>query len=406
MKITLEQARQFFIQYHHLDGKYILSGKQGILDYIRKVGCIQFDPLNVVGHNPELVLQSRIDGFRPELLSELLYADRQLYDTWDKNMAICLVEDWPYFERMRKWYNGIHLPRFKGQKKTLNQMRQFIDMNGPVTSGDFDHNKKIQWPWGPTRFARAALESMFLWGELIIYHKLGTRKLYDFAKNHIEEKILNAEDPNQSDDAYFEWFLKRRIRSVGMLPVNSNASFAGNRAFKSHIRKKAVERLLEKGEISGIEIDSVKDTFYIAREDIPLLKSKKNKGKRRICILAALDNLLWDRNLINKIFEFEYVWEVYKPVTERKYGYYVLPVLFGNQFIARFEPAQDKKRRRLVVKNWWWEKGVKMNGAMEKALISGFKQFLNYLSLEKVAIAEHAHDKKTLKWTQEVIYGV
>jgi len=224
MKITPEQAQQFLVKYHHLDGAGTLSGKQGILDYIKKVGCIQYDPLNVVGYNPELVLQSRISDFNTGLLYELLYEDRLLYDAWDKNMAICLVEDWPYFERTRKRYKNRYMLRLKGQEKVFDQVRKFITHHGPVTSGDFDHNKKINWPWGPTRMARAVLESMFFWGELIIFKKLKTRKVYDFAKNHIEKSILDAKDPNPLDSIYFEWFLKRRIRSVGILPLKSGTA--------------------------------------------------------------------------------------------------------------------------------------------------------------------------------------
>ena len=202
--VTQEQAQEFLIRHHHLDAERTLSGKQGILDYMRKVGCIQYDPLNVVGYNPELVLQSRIDDFNTDSLYELLYQDRMLYDTWDKNMSICLVGNWSYFERTRNRYKDIYLRRLKGHENILDQVRNFIRNQSPVTSGDLDLDKKINWPWGPTRMARAVLESMFSWGELIIYNKRGARKAYDFSKNYIEKSILDAKDPNLSDNAYYQ----------------------------------------------------------------------------------------------------------------------------------------------------------------------------------------------------------
>lgn len=88
MKITKEQARQFILVHQKIIPARKLLGKEGVLEYIRRVGCIQFDPLNVVGHNPYLVLQSRIKNFKPEYLRELLYSDRKLLDGWDKNMAV------------------------------------------------------------------------------------------------------------------------------------------------------------------------------------------------------------------------------------------------------------------------------------------------------------------------------
>ena len=80
----------------------------------------------------------------------------------------------------------------------------------------------------------------------------------------------------------------------------------------------------------------------------------------------------------------------------------MLPVLYGNRFIARFEPAQDKKAKALIIKNWWWEKDIKISNAMENTLIKGFSQFLEYLDLENVTVLKDANGKKTLKWTEAV----
>ena len=74
--------------------------------------------------------------------------------------------------------------------------------------------------------------------------------------------------------------------------------------------------------------------------------------------IGPLDNLIWDRDLIRWLFDFDYTWEVYKPAAQRKYGHYVLPVLYGDRFIARVEPIFDRKARVLTVVNWWWEVGV------------------------------------------------
>jgi len=100
--ITKQQARHTILAHQGLWPPYALEGKAGVLEYIHRVGCIQFDPLNIVGRNPELVLQARVAGFQPVMLQELLYKDRRLLDGWDKNMSIYGVEDWPYFHRRRE----------------------------------------------------------------------------------------------------------------------------------------------------------------------------------------------------------------------------------------------------------------------------------------------------------------
>jgi len=93
-----------------------------------------------------------------------------------------------------------------------------------------------------------------------------------------------------------------------------------------------------------------------------------------------LDNLLWDRKLIKSLFDFDYKWEVYTPPKDRKFGYYVLPILYNNKFIARVEPVIDKKENTLIIKNWWWEGSVKKSDMMIKSIkecLINFKKYLN-----------------------------
>jgi hypothetical protein len=101
-KLTKKQAKRFLLIKHGLYGDYKFSGKQGIRDFIQQSGCIQYDPIDVCGKNHELVLQSRIKGFRKEMLHELLYKDRVLVDWFDKNQSIMTMGDWPYFSHERQ----------------------------------------------------------------------------------------------------------------------------------------------------------------------------------------------------------------------------------------------------------------------------------------------------------------
>ena len=99
--LTKQQARRLVLVHQGLWPPHEWEGKRGIVNHIRRVGCIQFDPLDIVGHNPELVLQARVADFQPVMLQDLLYQDRKLVDGWDKVMSIYCVEDWPYFQRQR-----------------------------------------------------------------------------------------------------------------------------------------------------------------------------------------------------------------------------------------------------------------------------------------------------------------
>lgn len=379
--LTKAQARRFLLAHQGLWPPYVARGKEGVLEYIRRVGCIQFDPLNVVGLNPELVLQSRVTDFRPEMLRELLYHDRKLLDGWDKNMSIYTVEDWPCFKRIRDraWR---HVE--KDVLDALPRVREAVRERGPLSSIDLESETKIRWPWGSAPIVRAVLESMYNWGELVIHHRVHVRKVYDFAANHLAEELLMAPEPNVSEEEHRDWRLWRRIGGIGLVwnrPGDAWLALPGN---KVEERTAALERLLAREKITEVAVEGVKFPFYLRsddRRDLERVLTEKEPAAHA-AFLAPLDNLLWDRKLIKELFGFEYKWEVYTPEKDRRFGYYVLPVLYGDRFVARFEPEREKKSGGLVVKNWWWEPGVKPTKKMREAINSCFKRFLGFLGTE------------------------
>ena len=398
--ITKRQARRFILVHQGLWPPYESQGKAGILEFIHRVGCIQFDPLNIVGRNPELVLQARVSGYRPAMLQELLYADRKLLDGWDKNMSIYSVEDWPCFHRRREAAKRNPGRSPEPVRSVLPQVRQAIDERGPLSSIDLDFNQTVDWSWAPTRLARAALESMYWGGELVIHHKVNTRKVYDFARHHLPEALLSAADPHATEKQFHDWYVLRRIGGMGLLWDKSGDAWLGMPGIKSVERKAALSRLLDQGKVVEVGVDGVKLPLYLRSEDEMLLANTLECGapSSRAVILAPLDNLLWDRRFIEELFDFYYVWEVYKPVAERRYGYYVLPILYGDRFVARFEPGSDKKNGTLIIKNWWWEPGVKQSARMHAAIRHCFKQFLNYFGADTLQIEGKAAEQAKLDW--------
>ena len=130
--VTKQQAARFLLLRHGLIDHYRYCGKNGVLAFIRSVGCIQYDPIDVCGRNAELVLQARVKGFRKEILQQLLYEERSLIDYWDKCMAIFPVEDWPYFARtrMQNTYNA------EAVRPALALARETVASQGPCCSDD------------------------------------------------------------------------------------------------------------------------------------------------------------------------------------------------------------------------------------------------------------------------------
>lgn len=393
IEITNAQARRFMLSYHGLYGARLPKGRKGILQYIERVGCIQYDPLNIVGHNQELVLQSRIDGFKPDMLRDLLYKERLLLDGWDKVMSIYLTSDWPYFSRYRasqlEWLGGPDKP----VTPFLPLVRNELSQRGPLSSIDLGYDQSVRWPWGPARVSRAALESMWFWGELIIHHKVNTRKYYDFACRHLPKELLDMPDPNESFGQYRDWRVWRRIGGTGLLWDKPGDAWLEIPETKTPERRESIQRLLASGKLAEVRIEDIKAPFFMRTCDMPvmdrILSEKSHASPPQARILAPLDNLLWDRKLIKEIFGFDYRWEVYKPQSERNYGYYVLPVLYGDRFIARFEPGYDRKNRILQIKNWWWEADVKPTKPIQRSLSKCFSRFAEYLGAEKIETISH-----------------
>jgi uncharacterized protein YcaQ len=400
--VTNEQARNFLLAHHGLITSNRFEGKAGILAYVERVGCLQFDPLNVVGYNQELVLQSRIPGFHSRMLQELLYEDRMLVDGWDKNMSIYRREDWPYFSRLRE-AAALRLAAMPHVNEIVPHVMEKVMANGPLSSSGLDYNEVVDWAWAPTRLSRAVLESMYFTGDLIVHHKDRTRKVYDLAYRHFPAELLQAADPNETEEAYWEWYVLRRMGAIGFVWNSSGDAWLGISGMKSKERTNAIYELQNKGKVLPIEVEGIQKQLYMRAEDLPLLMEVMRKDYSfppRAFVLAPLDNLIWDRRLIKEVFDFDYRWEVYKPLSERQFGYYVLPVMCGNRFVARFEPGLDKKKRELIIKNWWWEPGMTRSAQMDELLSEGFRQFMNFTGVNSVRLEEaiHAEQLPDLDW--------
>ena len=388
-KISLKEAGRFLITYQGLNNEGNNQDENSVFNYVRKVGCIQYDPLNIVGRNADLVLQSRIKNYNSTMLYDLLYEKRCFIDGWDKMMSIYLQTDWPYFKRIRKEC-GKDLQNVLAHRNAtqaleyLEQVKNIVIESGPIQPNKIDIGSNNPGSWGHRKLSSAALDYLYTIGELGIYKKINTQKVYDIIENLLPSDILNQEDPFESDEMFYEWYVKRRIGSIGMLWSRNGSAWLGHFISKGMIRNNAIKSLLEKDQIKEIYVEEIKYPFYMKKEDINLLNETIDKDKNEMKFIAPLDNLLWDRNLVKSIFGFDYSWEVYIPVIKRKYGYYVLPVLYNNRFVARFEPEMYRGEQELRIKKWWWEEDIIVTDKMESALRQAFDQFCNYLGAEYV----------------------
>ena len=387
--ITLPQARRFLLMKQGLFGDYIFEKKPGALAYVRQAGCIQFDPIDACGRNAELTLQSRVRGFRKRDLQNLLYRDRALVDYTDKELAIFPASDWPWFARTRalSLENG---RRFEGLEELEREALAYIEKHGPVSAATLPIEGKIVWHsaihwsgnWGGlSDAARSVLEQLYAAGVLVIHHKEGTRKFYDLAARYLPEALLTAPDPLPGEEEHLRWRVRRRIGAVGMLWDRPSDAFLGVRGLNTEARHRAFDALRQEGSICPVEAEGIASPLYILAEDVPLLeRAASGETSRRCEFLAPLDPMLWDRRLIERLFEFHYSWEIYTPREKRRYGYYVLPLLWRERLVGRLEPTAEKGVLR--VKGIWLEPGVRPTKGLEQAVQRRLRRFAAFNDCE------------------------
>lgn len=385
--ITLSklEARKFILLKQGLLGPHKFIGKVGVMEFVDQVGCIQFDPIDICGKNPELVLQSRVEGFKKSMLYELLYEDRRLIDYFDKNLSIIDLRDWKHFAHIRDYYRN-HSRGRNEVDSIEHEIKRLLKENGPMCSKDFKMDRKIDWYWSETKLSRAALETLYFRGDLIVHHKKGAIKFYDLSENHLPKAILEAEDPHNTMFDHQKWRVLRRVASVGLLWNKSSDAFLYIEGFNAKSRNDVFQSLFNEGKIIEVAIEGIKEPMFALKEDEELLlKSKMQKYfQERTEFIAPLDNLMWDRNLIRAIFEFDYKWEIYTPEALRKFGYYVLPVLYGTRFIGRVEVVNDRKRSVMVVRNLWLEDGIDLTTEMKNGLMECADRFSKFNVCERI----------------------
>lgn len=387
IRISKEEARNFLVSYHNLNDIRCYEGINGIRQCFEQMKSIQYDPLDVVGKNADLVLQSRVKGYKSEMLYDLLYQSYELTDGFDKEMCIYETKEFHHFDRIRK-ARGEQIKgtlAYRDQLDALNildEVREFVKQHGMTSSKNISIGKSKKSGWGHKKLSSAALDYLYSTGELSVKEKRGIQKYYDFTEYVVAKEILAQEDFNNEDD-FVTWYIKRRIQSVGLLWNKRSSAWQGYYLSDLKRREQVLNYLCQREELLTCYVEGISVPFYMRTEDTKFLNITAS-GKR-IKFLAPLDNMIWDRDMVHKIFDFEYRWEVYTPVVKRKYGYYVLPVLYGNELIGRFEPEKYKKDEPFAIKNWWWENNIIVTDEMLEEIHRSIENFAKYLSIPCLA---------------------
>lgn len=372
LQVSKDQATTFLVNHHRLHGSALphLQSIEAVFQHLR---LIQYDPLNPCGRNVDLVLQARLSQYHPHEYLAWAYEQRKGIDGYDKQLSLLPIEDWGYLHFFADRMSESRRSFIKEHRVELDMLILQIRDNGPLKADTLKDDRLVDIGWyGPSGWYKTALESLWRLGEVVSTRSRDGRKLYD-----LPERVYGHTMPARPS---FEQHIDRRLSSVGLLPLSGGGTgWLGLTVGRQAVP--ALQRMVADGQFEIVVVEGSKKQYVVRSVDAPLLSSPP-QAKAVMTFLAPLDNLLWDRAMIEDLFGFFYRWEVYTPLQARMYGYYTLPILDGARMVGRIEPVLIGDT--LQVKGIWWEPDVKINQSRVDEAIDRFR---TYLGAEKVLVS-------------------
>jgi uncharacterized protein YcaQ len=335
VSLTRDEARRRLVS--HLGLARDLRDTRTVLERLR---CIQLDPLDVIGTNADLVVMARVESAqRGDVWKDLF--PRHAFEHFAKERCILPSSAFPFY---RQRGHAAQTPWWRHSERELRVPKTIVDAvlaevreHGPITARDLtDHGSvdPIDWSgWkGTAKATTMALEMLWTRCDIVVSGRTDSgAKLYDIAR-----RALGAIADAPVTEDFDRWAIRERARAAGLLSRSGGSIWSMlSQARTSHVP----DAMVEAGELVDVAIEGSPRRYLAVPE---LLDARIAKPDDRVRILGPLDPLLWDRNLVRHLFGFDYVWEVYKPASQRKWGWYVCPLLYRGHLVARVDVSKPK----------------------------------------------------------------
>jgi len=317
---------------------------------IRAMGLLQIDSVNVCVRSHYMPLFSRLGSYDQNLLDQLAYKEKSIFETWAHAACFVPVEH----HRLFRQRMAAHNPR--------NRVVELIDMKpgylenvleqvrerGELTASDLDDAGKRSGPWWSYTSGKIAMEWHFANGNLSVANRRNFARYYDLTERVIEEEHLNGTTPTVEDSHREMMRLAATAHGIG-----TAEDFGNYYHLKNADAKARLSELVEQGDIQQVTVGgwNAADIAYAPADAI----SADPTNAR--ALLTPFDPLVWNRDRINRIFDFFYRIEIYVPEKKREYGYYVYPFVLGEDLVARVDLKADRAKGVLRVKGAFAEDG-------------------------------------------------
>jgi uncharacterized protein YcaQ len=401
LKVTADAARRFLVARQMLaPARSLEGGPDAVLEVFRRLGSIQFDPLAVAGRSHDLVLHARVADYDPAWC-EQLYERREIFESYNKGLSLVPTSEFA-------WFRGNlsrNAPRTLAENSDVaERVLERIHADGPLSSGDFERERGTTTDWFgmPTNAVRAVLEAYAVTGVLGLARRNGNRRYYDLIERLLPAEILAHKLPIEEQ---LQHKLLSRYRAHGLLGVGGGGDVFGGLGpakpddrFPGYVGRSALRKeLIERGDLIPIDVEGVRGKRLVLREEVELLEAPPEPPPS-VAFVPPFDAIVWDRGLLGSLFGFEYVWELFVPPAERRWGWYVLPIVFRDRFVGRIEPRIDRAQARVEVLDVWWEDGFaprRADGFVD-AMRDALGAYLGFAGADRLAWASHLGAEKRL----------
>jgi uncharacterized protein YcaQ len=401
VQVSAEAARRFLVARQFLSpARSLPAGHAGVLEVFRRLGSIQFDPLAIAGRTHDLVLHARVADYEPAWCDEL-YERREVFEAYNKGLSLVPMDEYPWFRGML----GLNARRVLAEnaevaEKVLERVRD----EGPLSTLDFERERgpTTDWFGAPSNVVREVLESYTVTGVLGLARREGNRRYYDLLERLVPKKVLAREIPLHDQ---LRHKMLSRYRAHGLLGAAGGGDIFGYlgpakpdpRYPGAPGRTALRQELIAAGELVAVDVEGVRGKRFVLRDEVELVAAPPEPSTS-VAFLPPFDPLIWDRALLGSLFDFDYVWELFFPPEKRRFGWYVLPVLFRERFVGRIEPRIDREGGRVEVLGLWWQDGFapgRVDGFVD-AMREALRAYLRFAQARRVEWPEHLRREKRL----------
>jgi len=370
--VSLTQLRRYVVAHQGYATRFRRGRAADVVETVRQLSCVQLDSISTVARSHRIVLTSRVGAYPEGTVSKLLAAGR-LFEHWAHEACLIPVEEWPFYKRTMQDVHPWWGPILEREPELTERVLETIRERGPLGSRHFEgRNENSWWDWKP---AKMVLEALWTAGRLVIAGRQGFQRLYDLPERVIPHEHLDAPVPGEAE--YFRSLALRAVRARGALTEAGIAEHyrvpGRSRVVRPHIESLVADELLRR-----VEVEDGKAPVFVPAE------AEVDGTPTGGVLISPFDNLVWDRDFLERIFGFLHRIEVYKREPERIYGYYVLPFLYGDRLVGRADLKSDRAEGVLRMKAFHLEPKVRRSGALELALERALDRLMRVLGLERV----------------------